>query len=812
MATPALHLSIEAWLEKLDLTIYRSLFLDYHGVEDILWMSERDLKNIGINNGGHRARISTSLSFLKDKYNKSFGGKDGMDIEGNILQKTNANKSFNSISPVHCLNVEKHHSGVRSWPSSGQASAHSTKTSSPRSNIDGYAGTDATAEDLKRALEKELSLDGSDLRSYAWYHGTILRQRAENLMSQDGDFLVRDCISQPGDFVITCKWAGLALHFIIKKIILQPDTVYERIQYCFEGYSFDSIPDFITFYVGSKCPLSLSSGAIISRPINRTMPLSYYASRYGIQCQIHYAAKALEKIPPVSLSCDNSPNRQSVPVRKTEKAPNPAIPSELNKNSIHAENIQNMLQNKEVKNIKKLGHTLTRVGSDPMLSPNTERRRLENRPNSVSFSSSSDQSCTLKDEKPPPKPSRVPSVKLAQKPIVAIRNRTISIDEVIEESQEGIPIRAASLAHRFQRQISETRFSFLDRPSVSDDGSTASDNHIFEEFTVPELNPPSAFQPQMFQTVLLSAENAPLEGSVLQKVKEMLLTTPSKIIAYHLTRIDLEIAKNFHDTDLGAGVTNGLELLLLPQGEQLRNDLKERTECMKLFVSVIILTTPVEEERVELLSKWIEIAIETKTSTGNFYGFSSIMLALTLPEIAELHSTWLALRHSHTEVAFVFETKLKPLFKALENATDIDVPNICIPYLLSLIFILQKHGELMTFIDVQPFDNETISKNMLDFYLPGGQIADDYGLQLLADHLELGRNIMQNYQMFNKNGQMFSKSHKYDNALLDVFHTEFHLRMLWGYRGCIVACDERYQKFLKVLNFFHNKCNETASE
>lgn len=33
-------------------------------------MSERDLKDIGIKNGSHRARMSSSLTILKEKYNK----------------------------------------------------------------------------------------------------------------------------------------------------------------------------------------------------------------------------------------------------------------------------------------------------------------------------------------------------------------------------------------------------------------------------------------------------------------------------------------------------------------------------------------------------------------------------------------------------------------------------------------------------------------------------------------------------------------------------------------------------------------------
>lgn len=71
---------------------------------------------------------------------------------------------------------------------------------------------------LKKALEWELSLDKSDLRSHAWYYATIPRQRAEELVDKDGDFIVRDCVSQPGNYVLTCMNKGNILHFVINKV------------------------------------------------------------------------------------------------------------------------------------------------------------------------------------------------------------------------------------------------------------------------------------------------------------------------------------------------------------------------------------------------------------------------------------------------------------------------------------------------------------------------------------------------------------------------------------------------------------------
>ena len=73
---------------------------------------------------------------------------------------------------------------------------------------------------LKKALEWELSLDSRDLRSHAWYHGPIPRQRAEEIVQREGDFLIRDCVSQPGNYVLTCKTKGPTLHFVINKVCM----------------------------------------------------------------------------------------------------------------------------------------------------------------------------------------------------------------------------------------------------------------------------------------------------------------------------------------------------------------------------------------------------------------------------------------------------------------------------------------------------------------------------------------------------------------------------------------------------------------
>lgn len=67
-----------------------------------------------------------------------------------------------------------------------------------------------------------------------------------------------------------------------EQVIIQRETVYERVQYQFEDDAYDTVPDLITYYVGSGKSISAASGARIRFPCNRTYPLSFYAAKYGI--------------------------------------------------------------------------------------------------------------------------------------------------------------------------------------------------------------------------------------------------------------------------------------------------------------------------------------------------------------------------------------------------------------------------------------------------------------------------------------------------------------------------------------------------
>lgn len=133
-----------------------------------------------------------------------------------------------------------------------------------------------------------------------------------------------------------------------------------------------------------------------------------------------------------------------------------------------------------------------------------------------------------------------------------------------------------------------------------------------------------------------------------------------------------------------------MELLIQPYARQTRLDIIERTECLKLLVGVTVLTCSTTTERAAVISRWIQLAIDTKTALGNLYGFCAIMLGLCLPQIQRLTATWHLLRQKHTDEAFTFEAKLRPTLRAMNECTDPQAPNTTIPHILPIALLNER--------------------------------------------------------------------------------------------------------------------------
>ncbi|XP_053673186.1 breast cancer anti-estrogen resistance protein 3 homolog [Anopheles nili] len=937
------HMETAEWLQRLDLAEYTDVFRTFAGVEEMLFLSEADIKRLGIRNNAHRARIVSSLVALREqlvqeshtKTNQRNGAEEfrnraqmrhSVAVDGSRAVKTGCVASEND-SIYECLS-----------PANTKQSKSCGDLLDMETTPDG--GNEAVA--LKKALEWELSLDSRDLRSHAWYHGPIPRQRAEEIVQKEGDFLVRDCVSQPGNYVLTCKTKGPTLHFVINKLLLQPETVYERVQYQFEDDAYDTVPDLITFYVGSGKSISVASGARIQFPCNRTYPLSFYAGKCppnvggaGTGIRGPSPLNSPSPVPsspgfrynPYTQQAGSYRSPMSSPPRTKRETP-PRLPSKKQRSQsltpLHGAQGGQQRYNSADGVISgsngstmapgegKSGHPAKPsrlaetpekcssadgvIHSDPAIGarPGEEKSSsadgvvkppLVPRPSSTdpaglaslkSSSQSLPRSASLRSSqgklssrassinKEPSEHSLSPCIE---------QKTTFAEGDGSEQppSPPPKPIRGGTLQRRDSMKDSDTQSvqgagghggrgglgSY--HPSGSDSGNGSGDSAqssaTGEELTMPvrgvggvvlrnprfiptslssvtlrshtEIDPVAAeeallamqiptyeqvsrFDLENFNTLLLPfCECKPLDSGTLNTFRMMLCESGPRVIANHLTRVDigliLERDESRKDNPL---CCTGLELITLEHGKQYRLDLIERTECMKLLVAVTILTSQSDLERAETLNKWIQIAVETKTALGNLFGFSAIMLGLSMPQIQKLESTWHTLRQKFTDSAFNFEAKLRPTLNSMNDCSNPQAPNTTIPHILPYVLVKDR-----TINDVFANTSSPCPTLIAACVTPWETITQDFGFSVLFAHLDAARSFINNLPLYKKNAQtILQDTSRLDPLMEDAFRTEFQMKFLWGSKGALVPAEERHAKFEHVLTVMAEKfCGDPSA-
>ncbi|XP_032873284.1 tyrosine-protein kinase Fer isoform X1 [Amblyraja radiata] len=91
-----------------------------------------------------------------------------------------------------------------------------------------------------------------------WYHGAVPRIEAQELLKQQGDFLVRESHGKPGEYVLSVYSEGQRRHFIIQ---------YTDNQYRFEGTGFPTIPQLLEHHYSTKQVITKKSGVVLLNPV-----------------------------------------------------------------------------------------------------------------------------------------------------------------------------------------------------------------------------------------------------------------------------------------------------------------------------------------------------------------------------------------------------------------------------------------------------------------------------------------------------------------------------------------------------------------
>ncbi|XP_062412273.1 breast cancer anti-estrogen resistance protein 3 homolog isoform X1 [Sardina pilchardus] len=778
---------------------------------------------------------------------------------------------------------------------------------------------DGPPEKLRRELEEELKQASEEPRSHAWYHGAIPRQVAENLVQRDGDFLIRDSLSSPGNYVLTCQWKNSPQHFKISKRVVALNEAYSRVEYLLEAEGFDSVPALVRYYVGNRRPVSEVVGAIIFQPINRGLPLRCLEEKYGVGALrpdgSHLGDRKSHTSKRLSLnilnghSQDQAISRGNLLSNKDKCGSQPAC---LN----HVQERRRPLKTHQSESFLPLGSRppaqlphmdlqpspkspVFRTGSEPALSPTVPRKMpLEMRAGEAIRGSDS-QLCP----KPPPKPSKVPATGIPRSPrlqhltpppplppqkpqkehlLLMIQQQQQqmapygpevnycelspcgqadweringqlpagggSVGTLGSNSNSG----SSSYVERLrrdedQRSISTTsggsslstasdntakldRSSYhhaieaLDNASDDDDedfdleeeeeeedgrrqqperdvigrgggGGTEVDELAEEKlrlrFRRPVFETESQFRPgETTFRLLPMAENKPLEMSVLKRSKELVVSKDHRVIAKHLLLADCQVARTLNVSEEmkgQMGVTSGLELLTLPHGRQLRQDLMERHHTMAIAVAVDILgCTGSLEERAATLNRIVLVALELKDAMGDLFAFSSIMKALDMPQITRLDHTWTTLRRKYTQTAIIYEKSLKPFYKGLyEGTVEVPLSSTTIPLLLPLLTLMERPA--VAFEGMELWE------------------SNDQGCEIMLRHLEEARAMAHNADIYTANAKKALQDVQADADLLEIFRTDFQLRLLWGSRGAAVNQAERYDKFNLILTALSRK-------
>ncbi|XP_037619940.1 breast cancer anti-estrogen resistance protein 3 homolog isoform X1 [Sebastes umbrosus] len=822
--------SIAWWLKQIGLPQYiKTLESEYYGLEGLLSVTDGELKDSGVEDATHRETILNQLS----RHRQSLDPHSGVQVERRVSRKYSLGSSMDLVKPKkdlfrqsvlpHLRRADKKHrlsascSQLRPLNEDNAISEAERCQDGKRSyrrSVSAYFsqlkvfGGRRDMESLKKELEEELKLSTDDPTSHAWYHGPLSREAAESLFERDGDFLVRDSSSAPGDYVLSCFWKDGPMHFKIIRVILRPKKGYSRELFQFEEDRFDNVPALIRFYVGGRRPISQASGAVIFHPITRTLPVRVIIERHaeptsssssnrGAGREKHYEANkrrsfssahtdSLQVINPLLRSGSQPANLENVGRR-------PSLQSAQSDGNLRTGAPQNT-QSEDTSPAPI--SPVFRTGSEPMLSPRPRQTRPSHPGGGVTLRGSDGQLHL----RAPPKPLRVSAIfgNLVPPPP---RDRDVDPSSFYDELVVQVP-QSGRTGHvdrlraeekwQSRARLTETSFGFLEAENSekSSQAPLLPQKKSAEEvedwhFEKPQVESVSCFQLDQFKSLLLPENNRPLDSGVLLALKELFNRSSGNTTALHMLSVDCQVARIVGVTDEQKtlmGVGSGLELVTLPHGRQLRQDLLERHHLIALGVAVDILgCTGTVSQRAAVLHKLILLAQALKEHAHNLYSFSAVMKALEMPQIMRLEMTWRALRRNHTETAVLFEKTLHPFMNLLNEGDDSVVQGpIAVPHLVPLLMAMEGDD---------PVENS------------------ERGCQLLYDVLQSARGAALHAKDYQEHANTLLTAGSWEPVpeLLEAFRTEFALRLFWGQSGATADREERYEKFDKILCVLSDK-------
>ncbi|CAJ0959339.1 unnamed protein product [Ranitomeya imitator] len=191
----------------------------------------------------HTAKITkewlqnNTVTILKDG-NK---GKDWFPVPGAKLG--NRPDIFDDPSYVNVQNLDKSRQSARG------------ATNGQRDIFDMKPFEDAIPPSVSFVTMEE------QLKRELWYHGNMTRKDAERQLKVNGDFLVRESTTTPGQYVLTGLQNGQPKHLLL----VDPEGVVRT-----KDHRFESVSHLISYHMDNHLPIiSAGSELCLQQPVER---------------------------------------------------------------------------------------------------------------------------------------------------------------------------------------------------------------------------------------------------------------------------------------------------------------------------------------------------------------------------------------------------------------------------------------------------------------------------------------------------------------------------------------------------------------
>ncbi|KPP64513.1 breast cancer anti-estrogen resistance protein 3-like [Scleropages formosus] len=607
------------------------------------------------------------------------------------------------------------------------------------------ASLESSAEKLHKELVVELKWSSEEPHNHSWYPGALPLQVGEHPITRDGNLPNCDPLSSPGSYTLTCQWKDTPQHFKITKGVAMASEAYKQAQYLLEGEA----------CLNTKCMETLLGTRPLLFRMGNEPPLSPPMSRM--------AYKGLTE---VSFMMSGNHLCSDLPT-KPRKASSGKLAHVLHTQLLDP-SFQSAQQLKHCYSDLNFGEwrTFGLALKDRLFTPLSNTGFMER----------------LKTDEDEYSCQRKPEACLTK------LNQNLHCPDL-----DVLDVHGKKKGHMLLQGMSEEgKMNKLHQKEQKK-----------KWFQPPMFQKTSAFSPREFRSRLLPFENKPLEMSLLKKINKLLDRQDHRTIAKHILQADCKVARILHiaeEVKGEMGVNSGLELVTLPHGKQLRQDLMERHSTMAFWVAVTILAcTGHPEERAAALNRFLLIARELKDSMGDLFAFSAILKALEMlqaftavtrashfPQIRRLEHSWTSLRRKHPQTAVMYDKCLKPFFKGLyEGSIAVPPDSTTVPLLMPLLTLME--GPPVATDDGDIWE------------------SDDLGCDTTLQHLEMARVMAWNAEACATNAECILQEFQPDEDLVQIFTTDFQLRLLWGSRGALLNQKERFEKFSLILTALSRK-------